>query len=359
MSAMNKFRFEKREKQSAFRTLIITAVSVLLALVCCGILIFSVGSKPLKVYETMLTQVFLSPTGIKNMLRSSLPLMFCGLGVALTFKMNLNNIGAEGQYAAGVIAGGAFVLFGPDIEGVPGMIITALCCFLGGAIWALICAIPKAYWGVNESITTLMMNYIALMILAYLCLGPWKMPRQNTGMTERIPRSMDIPEIMIGDIQISVGVFIGIIVAALIYCAYKYTTGGYQLTVISKSPKSAQYAGISIKKNILMVMSLSGGLAGLAGFMQYAGVAHRIVENMPNNAGYTAIVIAYLSRLNPFTVVVVSILFGGLQNSTAYVQSLGVPSQIATMMQGVIMIFVIAGDFFQRYRLVIAKEGKA
>ena len=106
-------------------------------------------------------------------------------------------------------------------------------------------------------------------------------------------------------------------------------------------------------------MALSGGLAGLAGFMQYAGVAHRIVENMPNNAGYTAIVIAYLSRLNPFLVVIVSVLFGGLQNSTAYVQSLGVPSQIATMMQGVIMIFVIAGEFFQRYKIIVAKEGKA
>lgn len=356
---MNKIRFEKRDRQSALRTLVISLVSIAMALVCCGILILFVGSNPLKVYETMLTQVFLSPVGIKNMLRSSLPLMFCGLGVALTFKMNLNNIGAEGQYAAGVIAGGAFVLLGPEIEGVPGMLITALFCFVGGAIWALICAVPKAFWGVNESITTLMMNYIALMILAYLCLGPWKMPKQNTGMTERIPRSMDIPEITIGDMQISVGVFVGIIVAALIFFAYKYTTGGYQLTVISKSPKSAEYAGISIKKNILIVMALSGGLAGLAGFMQYAGVAHRIVENMPNNAGYTAIVIAYLSRLNPFLVVIVSVLFGGLQNSTAYVQSLGVPSQIATMMQGVIMIFVIAGEFFQRYKIIVAKEGKA
>lgn len=356
---MNKIRFEKRDRQSALRTLVISLVSIAMALVCCGILILFVGSNPLKVYETMLTQVFLSPVGIKNMLRSSLPLMFCGLGVALTFKMNLNNIGAEGQYAAGVIAGGAFVLLGPEIEGVPGMLITALFCFVGGAIWALICAVPKAFWGVNESITTLMMNYIALMILAYLCLGPWKMPKQNTGMTERIPRSMDIPEIAIGDMQISVGVFVGIIVAALIFFAYKYTTGGYQLTVISKSPKSAEYAGISIKKNILIVMALSGGLAGLAGFMQYAGVAHRIVENMPNNAGYTAIVIAYLSRLNPFLVVIVSVLFGGLQNSTAYVQSLGVPSQIATMMQGVIMIFVIAGEFFQRYKIIVAKEGKA
>ena len=160
-------------------------------------------------------------------------------------------------------------------------------------------------------------------------------------------------------VSLPVAIITLIVVAGIIFFAYKCTTGGYQLLVISKSPKSAQYAGISIKKNILSVMALSGGLAGLAGFAQYAGVTHRIVENMPNNAGYTAIVIAYLSRLNPFVVVLVSVLFGGLQNSTAYVQSLGVPSQIATMMQGVIMIFVIAGEFFQRYKLVVMKEGKA
>lgn len=359
MNVMNRIRFEKRENQSPARTIITSLISVVLALAFCGILIVIVGSNPLEVYGTMLTKVFLSPSGMEKMLSSSLPLMFCGLGVALTFKMNLSNIGAEGQYAMGVIAGGAFVLLGPDIEGIPGLIITAICCFAGGAIWALLCAIPKAYWNVNESITTLMMNYIALMILTYLCLGPWKMQGQNIGMTERIPRSMDLPEIQIGDMAISVGVILGIVVAGIIFFAYKCTTGGYQLLVISKSPKSAQYAGISIKKNILAVMALSGGLAGLAGFAQYAGVTHRIVENMPNNAGYTAIVIAYLSRLNPFVVVLVSVLFGGLQNSTAYVQSLGVPSQIATMMQGVIMIFVIAGEFFQRYKLVVMKEGKA
>lgn len=129
------------------------------------------------------------------MINASLPLMFCGLGVALTFKMNLNNIGAEGQYAMGAIFGGAFVLYGPEIRGIGGGIILAVMCFLGGAFWALLCAIPKAYWNVNESITTLMLNYIALIILSYLVLGPWKMPGQNVGQTKRIPVGLEIPEI--------------------------------------------------------------------------------------------------------------------------------------------------------------------
>ena len=349
-----KIRFEKREKQHIFRTAATIIISVIVALIISGLLIMSIGVNPISVYSKMLEKVFLSSRGIEKMLEGSLPLMFCGLGVALTFKMNLSNIGAEGQYAIGAIAGAAFVFYGPKIEGVPGLVLVALACFVGGAVWAFICALPKAFWDVNESITTLMMNYVALIILTYLCQGPWKMKRQNVARTERIPKGLELPVIEIGEMEISVGIIIGIIVAALIFCAYKYTTGGYQLLVISKNPTAAKYAGISIKKNILTVMALSGGLAGLAGFVQYTGVTHHLVEGMPNDAGYTAIVIAYLSRLNPLAVVIVSVLFAGLQISLPYVQSQGVPSEIATMMQGVIMICVIAGEFFQRYKIVVS-----
>ena len=336
------------------RTLIMSVVFVFLALVFCGFIIASVGFNPVEVYGKMLTKVFFSGKGIRKMVEASLPLMFCALGVALTFKMNLNNIGAEGQYAMGVLAGGAFVLFGPQIEGPAGMVITALCCFLGGAVWALIPALTKAYWDVNESITTLLLNYIALMILSYLCLGPWKKPGQNVGQTERIPRGLELPEI--GNTGINVGLIFGILVAVLIYLAYRCTTDGYQLSVIRSSKNAARYAGINIKRNIILVMLLSGGLAGLGGFVQYSAVTHRIMEGMPNNAGYTAIVIAYLSRLNPLVVIIVSILFAGLQNSSATVQVLGVPTQIATMIQGTIMLFVIASEFFQKYKLVRVKE---
>ena len=354
-----RIRLEKREKQTALRTAMTSLGFVVLALIFCGAIIAAVGFNPLEVYTTMISKSFLSSKGFQKMLIASLPLMFCSLGVALTFKMNLNNIGAEGQYAIGVIAGGAFVFYGPKIEGVLGIILLAICCFLGGAFWAFLCAVPKALWDVNESITTLMMNYIALAILTYLCLGPWKMAGQNVAQTERIPLGLELPTIQIGQIEMSVGIFIGVLVALAIFIAYKYTTSGYQLTVISHSPKSAEYAGISIKKNIIAVLSLSGGLAGLAGFAQYSGVTHRIMENMPNNAGYTAIVIAYLSRLNPLVVVVVSILFAGLQNSTVYVQIMGVSFRIATMMQGAIMLFVIAGEFFQRYKIIVTKEERA
>ena len=353
----NKIRLEKRENVSTLRVVLTSVVFTLLAFVFCGFIIAAVGFSPLEVYGKMLNKVFLSSKGIRKMINASLPLLFCGLGVALTFKMNLNNIGAEGQYAMGAIFGGAFVLYGPEIGGPVGRLILALCCFMGGAVWALLCAMPKAYWNVNESITSLMLNYVALIILGYLVLGPWKMKGQNVGQTERIPIGLEIPEL--GSSQISAGILLGILVAVLIFLAYKYTTDGYQLSVIRSSQNSARYAGINIKRNILLALVISGGLAGLAGYVQYAGVSHRIMEQMPNNAGYTGIVIAYLSRLNPLVIVIVSVLFAGLQNSSATVQVMGVPTQIATMIQGAVMIFVIAGDFFQRYKIVINREVKA
>lgn len=354
-----KIRFEKREKQTALRTFVITLVCVLLTLVFCGIIIAASGFDPLKVYVEMFSKSYFSLSGIRKMLSACMPLLFCGLAVALTFKMNLNNIGAEGQYAIGVIAGGAFVMYGPAVQGPAGWLMLAACCFIGGALWALLSALPKALWDVNESITTLMMNYIALTVLTFLCQGPWKMKGQNVAQTARIPAGLELPDIVIGDFSVSLGIVFGVAVAVILYIVYKHTVAGYRISVIGNNPAAAKYAGINIKKTILTVMTVSGGLAGLAGYAQYAGVTHRIMEGMPNSAGYTAIVIAFLSRLNPIAVVVVSILFAGLQNGTAYVQAMGVSSRLSYMMQGAMMLFVIAGEFFIRYKLVIIREEKA
>lgn len=352
---MRKITLEKKSTASALSILLNSVLFTALALVFCGFIIAAVGFHPLEVYGKMFSKAFLSARGIRKAVESGLPLMLCGLGVSVAFRMNLNNIGAEGQYAVGAIFGGLFAFYGPKFPGLSGILLLALCCFVGGALWALLCAIPKAFWDVDESITTLMLNYVALILLSYLCLGPWKAKGQNVGQTEKIPEALQLPELL--GLKISAAFPIVLIIALLLFLFYKYTTTGYQINVIGKSLQAARYAGMNIKKNILLVLALSGGLAGLAGFVQFAGITGRVQENMPNNAGYTAIVIAYLSRFNPLVVILVSILFAGLQNSSATVQVMGVPAQIATMMQGAIMIIVIAGDFFQRYKIVLSIKG--
>lgn len=352
---MKKLRLERKNSTSNLSILLNSLIFVALALVLCAFIIAAVGFNPLEVYQKMFSKAFLSSRGIRKAIESGLPLMLCGLGVSIAFRMNLNNIGAEGQYAVGAMFGGIFAFYGPKLPGFAGILVLALCCFAGGALWAMLCAIPKAFWDVDESITSLMLNYLALILLSYLCLGPWKAKGQNVGQTEKIADALALPELP--GLKISAAFPIVVVIALLLFFFYRNTTSGYQINVIGKSQTAARYAGMNIKKNILLVLALSGGLAGLAGFVQFAGITGRIQENMPNNAGYTGIVIAYLSRFNPLAVILVSFLFAGLQNSSATVQVMGVPAQIATMMQGAIMIVVIAGDFFQRYRIVISGKG--
>jgi simple sugar transport system permease protein len=328
-----------------------------MALVFSSIFILALGFNPVEVFSKMITKAFFTSQGITRSISGALPLMLCGLSVALGFRMNLNNIGAEGQYAIGALVGGNVALTIPDLPIALKLILVFLACFIGGLGWAMLAAIPKAFFDVNEIITTLMLNYVALLIMDYLCYGPWKEQGKNVGQTIKISKDMWIGTIP--GTQISAVLIIVILISVLLYLFFKHTTAGFELSVIGSSIEAAKYAGMSIKKNTLLVLGVSGGLAGLAGFMQITGVVHRVTAGMPNNAGYTAIVIAYLARFNPFAVLVVSVLISGLQNSSSTVQVMGVPSDISSMLQGSIMLFVIAGEFFYNNRIrFIRKAGE-
>ncbi len=331
-------------------------VFVMLGLAFSSVLILSIGFNPITVYSKMISYSFLNLRGINGSIKAGLPLMLCGLSVSIAFKMNLNNIGAEGQYAIGAIFGGAFALFGPELPIPIRLIVMFLLCALGGGLWAIIAAVLKAYWNVSETIVTLMLNYIALLFMDYLCYGPWMAKKQTTPISETIPKGMYLPNIV--GTKINSAIIVAIVIAILLYVFLKYTTVGYKIEVIKNSPKSAVYAGINVKKYILIVLGLSGAIAGLAGFVQITGIVHRVQAQLPGGSGYTGIVIAYLSQFNPIAVIIVSILFGGLENSSAAVQIIGVPSQIATMLQGSIMIFVIAGEFFNHYKVTFEKRSK-
>jgi ABC-type uncharacterized transport system, permease component len=347
-------QIEKKQNVPLRNKILNPIVFVLIGLAFSSILIIAIGFNPIAVYSKMLSYSFLNMRGISGSIKAGLPLMLCGLSVSIAFKMNLNNIGAEGQYAVGALLGGGFVLFGPPLPIPVQVLVMFALCALGGALWALIAAVLKAYWNVNETIVTLMLNYVALLFMDYLCYGPWMAQKQTSAITKPIPKEMFLQNI--GNTKISTGIFIAIAIAILLYLFFKHTTAGYQIGVIRNSVKSAQYAGINVKRYILIVLGLSGAIAGLAGFVQITGVVHRLQAQLPGGSGYTGIVIAYLSQFNPIVVIIVSILLGGLENSCAAVQIMGVPSQIATMLQGSIMIFVIAGEFFNHYKVSINRN---
>lgn len=349
-------QIEKRQTVPLRNKILNPILFVLLGLIFSSILILAVGFNPITVYSKMVSYSFLNLRGINGSIKAGLPLMLCALSVSVAFKMNLSNIGAEGQYAMGAIFGAGFALFGPPLPTSVMLIVMFLLCAIGGGLWAMIAAALKAYWNVNETIVTLMLNYVALLFLDYLSYGPWMAKRQTSPISDTIPKGMYLPNI--GNTGINSGIIVAISIAVFLAILFKYTTTGYQIDVIKNSPKSAEYAGINVKNNILITLGLSGAIAGLAGFVQITGVVHRVQAQLPGGSGYTGIVIAYLSQFNPLVVIIVSILFGGLENSCAAVQIMGVPSQIATMLQGSIMIFVIAGEFFNHYKLSINKDNK-
>ena len=346
---MTKLRFRKRMLISPVRRVITPVVFVLLALVFCGIFLAVVGFNPFAVYGKMIHTIC-SAKGFVRSIEAGIPLMFTGMAVAFGYRMNLNNIGADGQYTLGAIFCVGFALYGPPLPPVlklTGMFIAAM---IGGAVAAFIAAFPRAKWGVSETILTMMLNYVFLYVMDYLMYGPWKEKNQMVAQTPAIDEAYWLPDI--GSSKINTVVIIALALAVLLYLFHTKTTRGYQMEVICRSPEAARYAGMNVTKHIILVLCTSGAIAGLAGFAQVAGILHRTQANLSNGAGYTGIVIAFLAGLNPLVVPLVGFLFGALQITAVSVQLTGVPSQVAMMIQGSIMLFVVAGEFFNRYELV-------
>lgn len=352
----HRVHIEKRFVVSLSRKIITSVVFILLSLVFSSIFIIAKGFNPFAVYSKMISYSFFSMRGVSSSIMAGIPLMFCGLSVAFAFNMNINNIGAEGQYAFGAIVGGGFALFGPDMPLLLKSITMFSLAAIGGAFWAMIAAALKSFWNVSETIVTLMLNYIALLYLEYLTYGPWMATGQTTPTTATIPKGMYLPNI--GNTGINSSFLIAIALAVIMQIFFKYSTAGYQMEVIKHSKATASYAAINVSKYIFIVLCTSGAIAGITGYAQVAGTVHRLQARLPGGSGYTGIVIAYLSQFNPYAVILVSILFGGLVNSGAAIQVMGVPSQIVTMIQGSMMIFVIAGEYFNNYKVRIVRSEK-
>lgn len=349
-------RFEKRAAPPWYVRVLNPIVCILLAFVCCGFIVAAQGFAPLAVYSRLLKNAFGSSFSLLESVLQAIPLILCGLGVSVAFRMSLSNIGAEGQYAMGAFAAAGVALFCPGLPDglvLPCMILAG---FAAGAVWAVAATIPKVTLGVSETIVTLMCNYIALLFVNYWCYGPW---RDRTG--NNMPYSPMIPEAArfqtFSASRLHMGLILAVAMAVMVFLFYRYTTRGYQMRVIGCNPVAARYAGLRVKGNILLAMALSGGLAGLAGVTQIGGVVFRLEPDIPNGAGYTAIVIAYLSGFNPFVILLVSILFGGLTQGGFSLQIMGVSSKVVTMIQGAILLFVLGGEIFIRNRLVLVKRG--
>lgn len=339
---------------------VISIGAIIAALILGGGVIAAVGGDPLATYAHIAKAAFGDIGVFSDTLVIATPLILVGLACSLAFRMKLWNIGAEGQFYMGALGASAVILAGWVPEGTPKPIalgIMALAGIAAGAFWGLIPGLLKAKLKVSEIISTLMMNYIAIQLVNYFVFGVWS--DSGFQMSKVFPKMAWLPKL--GDYAKEVPLFRGLtthfgLVFALIavvvvwYILYR-SRWGYEIRLIGDNPRAAEYAGIDIVRNSVLVLVTSGALAGLAGMSEIAGVVHRLQGAISSGYGFTGIIIAWLAKLNPIVVILVSVLFGGLILAGREIQPAGVPRLI----QGIILFMLIASDVLLRYRVRIVR----
>ncbi|MBA3531199.1 MAG: ABC transporter permease [Ardenticatenales bacterium] len=356
---------EKRLDIDPRRTLAIRALALVLALVAGAILLLSVGVNPFATYWAMLVGALGDKSALGQTLLKAIPLMLTGLAVSVAFRMRFWNIGAEGQFAMGVFATSLVALFGPPaLPWLPQALwlpLMMMASIVAGALWGLIPAALKAYRDVNEIIITLMLNYIAIGWLEYLFYGPWKNP-EGFGFpgSAPFPPYTWLPMVAPDQLpRVHWGLIFALLATLILWFVMSRTRWGYEIRLLGENPNAARYAGISIVRNTLLIMVVSGGLAGLAGMVEIAGIAHRLQQGIMLGYGFTGIIVAWLARLNPWGVIGVAFALAVLLVGGNQIQiSMGLPAAVALVLQGLLFFFVLGGDVFTQYRLRVVEEGK-
>lgn len=350
--------------RSALDAMLIPSLAIFTAVVLGGIIIASVKGNPFLAYYGLIQGSFGSAKALSETAVWATPYIFAGLAVALAFKGGLFNIGAEGQLAVGAVFAALIGYALPEWVGrdIPTIIHLPLAIIIGmlmGALWAAIVGFLKAYTGGHEVINTIMMNYIALNTISFLLNGPMKDPNPNnvTARTPLIAESARIPVIFPG-LRIHWGFVLALLVAFLVWWLLNKTTLGFEIRTVGANPDAAKYAGINVKRIIILTMALSGMLAGLAGTIEVTGLNYRHELGFSIGYGFDAIAIALLGRSHPLGVVLAAILFAAMRNGATRMQFLTqMPVDLISMLQALILLFV-AADAIVRYLYRIKARGE-
>ena len=284
-----------------------------------------------------------------------IPLLISSLGVTLAFKMKFWNIGAEGQIIAGAICASYFALWHSDWNHWVLIAVMFAAGIIGGGIWGLIPAFFKTRFGTNETLFTLMLNYIALHIISYLQEGPWRdLEAQGFAKIARFDKNASLDKVF----GVQFGWIIALVLVAAVFVYLKYSKQGYEISVVGESQETARYAGMNVRRIVLRTMFLSGAVCGIAGMVQATGSDITLTTAVAGGVGFTAIIVAWLSQLNPVMILVVSFLFSVLEKGSSVVQSnYGLSVDCADVLQGIILFFILGCELFVRYKFVFRKQG--
>ena len=353
------FHISKRDTLPLPKALLIRGGILVLALVFCGLITtLLTGQDPIAVYRTILKGAFGSPRRIGVTFRNVAVLLGISLAVTPAFKMRFWNIGAEGQTIIGCLATTTcMILLGGKVPHALLIVISLAAALLAGAIWGFLPAFFKAKWNTNETLFTLMMNYIAMQLASFFIII-WEVPKGagKIGIINQSTRAGWLPEL--GNAYL-LPILIVAIMTGLMYIYLQYSNHGYEIAVVGESQRTASYAGIKVDRVIIRTMVLSGAICGLMGYILTAGISHTLTTTIVDSRGFTAVMVSWMSKFNPFIMIASSLLLvvmsrGASEISTAF----SLNQSFADILTGFILFFIIATEFFITYKVSLRKSSK-
>ncbi|NOX33433.1 MAG: ABC transporter permease [Deltaproteobacteria bacterium] len=360
---MIKIKTTNRYDITPFRSFMTIVLSLFAALMVISIIFLIVGVNPIYAITEIFSGSFGSVYGFKETVTKAIPLILIGTGLTLAFRAKFWNIGAEGQLLMGAIfATWAGLHFGQKLPPVLIVPLIFLAGFIGGAFWGIIPAILKIKYSINEVISTLMLNYICAEFLTMLIVGPWKgKARFGFPGTNNLPDSAILG--LIPGSRIHYATLTLALIFAVVLCVIIYKTRfGYETRVVGENPDAGKYAGINFLKTTLILMAVSGGLAGVAGVGEVAGIHHYLgyPASISSGYGFTAIIVAWLAKLNPVYTIISGLFFAGILVGGDAIQiSLGLPAATVDIVNGTLLIFLIMGDYFLNHKIFIQFSNKS
>ena len=345
---MSHIQISRRANTSRLAENFVRIGAIVASLLLAGVVMLFMGYNPIDIFGKIITSSLSTFSRFTETVNKTIMLTTLSLGIAVAFRMKFWNIGAEGQFYMGAF-GAALAAFGfPELHPALLLPLMELFAFVFGGLWAMIPALLKAKFSTSETLVTLMMNYIAVSFISYLQYGPWKDPASlGAAKIARFSDNAILPKVF----GIHAGWIIMLALVVIMTIVLKYTKLGYQIDVLGESETTARYAGMNTLKIMFAAVMLSGGLCGLAGFMQASAIEKSITDSMSGGLGFTAVITAWLAKLKPPVIVVVSFAFSMLLQSGKSLQVIGIPSSITEILQGVIIFFVLGSEFLINYKV--------
>ena len=348
-------RLAKRTDIDPKKAWLIRVASIVVALILGCIPMLFTGTNPIEAYSVIVQGSLLRPVYFRQTVKIAIPLLGCALAIAPCFKMRFWNIGAEGQITMGAMCATYFALYWVDkVPSAVLLVIMFLASLVGGGLWALIPAFFKAKWNTNETLFTLMMNYIAIGIVAWLQGGPWE-GRKGSQIIPMFDDAARLPDLF----GVHIGWIFVLVLVVLMHIYMNKTKQGYEIAVIGDSQNTARYAGMNVGAIIMRTMFISGAISGFVGFMTVSGANYTLYSGVADNVGFTAITVAWLSQLNAFAMIFISMLLAVISKGANTLQTrLQVPASISDIITGILLFTMLSCEFFINYRLIFRKKGE-